>query len=409
MHAQQTAAYYIGLMSGTSLDGVDAVLSRFGPNQKAQFLHAASVALPPELRARLLALNHSGPDELVGAARAAQALVQHYSLAVEQLLQQASLRPDAIAAIGAHGQTVRHLPAEGISIQINAPALLAEQTGIDVIADFRSRDLAAGGQGAPLVPPFHALLFAHSHPRAVVNIGGMANITVLAAHPPSLHSLNRPHSKDLKDGKPSLHSQKQYAEQPSDPDFFGFDCGPGNVLMDLWCQQHLQKAYDHNGQWAASGQFNQTLLDLLMAEPWLSLPPPKSTGRDLFNAQWLAQKLSLYGQPITAADVQATLLAFTAQSIAAAITQWAPQSQELIICGGGAHNSQLLAVIEQQLAAHNLVATVRSSTALGIEPQYIEAFAFAWLAYAYDQKISAGHPQVTGANKKTVLGARYFS
>lgn len=382
-------AWYIGLMSGTSMDGVDAVLARFDtpstaasttdkttppqPAYTAHFQHAVSVPLPEDLCAELLALNQSGDNELLRAARASQALVGHYNRAVRQLLLESRLTPADIVAIGAHGQTVRHLPEEGISIQLNAPALLAEQTGIDVIADFRSRDLAAGGQGAPLVPPFHAYLFGSQQPRAIVNIGGMANITVLNGH-----------------------------------SFYGFDCGPGNVLMDLWCAQHLHEPFDRHGRWAASGRCLPELLNTLLAEPWLALPPPKSTGRDLFNSAWLLKNLEQLSAPApNPADVQATLLELTAHSIVQAIGQWAPDTEQLIICGGGARNTQLMQRL-QQLASQKLNASTHSSAEFGIHPQYIEAYAFAWLAFAYDKKISAGYPQVTGARQPTCLGARYY-
>ncbi len=389
------------------MDGVDAVLARFEapsspataietasqpPSDRipaAHFQHAVSISLPDALRHELMALNQSGPDELLRSARAAQALVGHYSQAVQQLLAEAHLHPADIIAIGAHGQTVRHHPNEGISIQLNAPALLAEQTGIDVIADFRSRDLAAGGQGAPLVPPFHALLFTGHEPRAVINIGGMANITRLAGQKPSKPGQAEP-------GAPA-------------PSFYGFDCGPGNVLMDLWCAQHRHEPYDHEGRWAASGRCHPTLLNALLAEPWLKLPPPKSTGRDLFNAPWLQQKLSTLSlHSVSAADIQATLLEYTTRSIIDALVQWAPDTQTLIICGGGALNSQLMRRLQQQ-AAQQLGATVHSSAEFDVHPQYLEAYAFAWLAFAYDQKINAGHPQVTGARQPTCLGARYYA
>jgi len=365
-------AYYIGIMSGTSIDAVDAVLASFGPQVRPEFAAAVTVDLPAALQDELLALNHSGPDELIRAADAAQALAQIYAQAVHQLLEQNAHSRADIAAIGAHGQTVRHLPERGISLQLNAPALLAELTGIDVIADFRSRDLAAGGQGAPLVPAFHELLFSQSHPCTVLNVGGMANVTVLPAA-----------------GAVGLT---------------GFDTGPGNVLMDYWCQQHLQQPYDDGGQWAATGQTDPVLLAQLMAEPWLQQPPPKSTGRDLFNAQWLAQQLQAAGRALAPRDVQATLLALSVQSISQAITRWAPDTREVIVCGGGAYNSHLLGCLNRTLQL-----PVKSSQDFGIAPQYIEAYAFAWLAYAYTQKICAGRPEVTGANKKTLLGARYYA
>lgn len=364
--------YYIGIMSGTSIDAVDAVLASFDATGRPTFHGAASAPLPQALQDELLALNHPGIDELMRAAKAAQQLVNIYAQAVERLLHQTGQTPDNIVAIGAHGQTVRHQPEQGISLQINAPALLAERTGIDVIADFRTRDIAAGGQGAPLVPPFHALLFSARQPRSIVNIGGMANITYLPGG--DAHAIT------------------------------GFDTGPGNVLMDNWCQRHLKQPYDAGGQWAARGQVHPLLLEQLLAEPWLALPPPKSTGRDLFNAQWLDTQLQAVGQTVPPADVQATLLALSAHTISQAIQRWAPDTAEVIVCGGGAHNTHLMNTL-----GHLLDCPVRSSQYYGIDPQHMEAYAFAWLAYAHDHKICAGRPEVTGAYRKTCLGARYYA
>lgn len=363
--------FYIGLMSGTSLDGVDAVLAKFQAKQP-EFCTAVSLPLSKNLREVLLNLNQSGHNELIRAAQAAKELVLCYSAAVKTLLEKSNLKAKDIVAIGAHGQTVRHQPEQAITIQLNAPALLAEKTNIDVIADFRTRDMAAGGQGAPLVPPFHALLFSTTHPRAVLNIGGMANITVL--------------------------------NKKNTTSFFGFDTGPGNVLMDLWCQQEQQLPFDRHGHWAATGRVNQALLKMLLDEPWLKLEPPKSTGRDLFNKRWLNEKLHRYTGVLQPEDIQATLLAYTAETVANAVFNWCPYVKELIVCGGGAYNKQLLKAIKEKIKQ-----PVISSSAFGIAPEYLEAFAFAWLAYAYDNKICAGHPAVTGANKPTVLGARYYA
>src|SRR5699024_10437375 len=321
------------------------------------------------------------------------------------------LRPTDIVAIGAHGQTVRHLPAEGISIQLNAPALLAEHTGIDVIADFRSRDLAAGGQGAPLVPPFHALLFGSAQARAVVNIGGMANITVLTPQDPpqSQHDYAQIKSQQSRHSPTPTNADRSRNSTP--PLFYGFDCGPGNVLMDLWCAEHQQKPFDHKGRWAASGHCHPDLLNILLADPWLRQPPPNATGRDLFNSPWLQQKLGALNPEqnppqISPTDIQATLLEFTAQTIIDAIAQWAPETEQIIICGGGARNTRLVQRITEQ-AMKRVNASVHSSTEFGIHPQYIEAYAFAWLAFAYDKKISAGYLELTGARQSTYLGARY--
>src|SRR5690606_12194561 len=275
-------------MSGTSLDGVDAVLMQFPPCA-ADWRSLAHAHRPfdTELRSTLLALNTSGADELHRAALAAQALVRAYAEVVRDVLQSAGLAPAQVRAIGAHGQTVRHRPDLGYTLQLNAPALLAELTGIDVVADFRSRDVAAGGQGAPLVPPFHAAMFQAAHSRAALNLGRLPDLTLLQA------------------GQPPR----------------GFDTGPANVLLDTWCHRHTGQAYDADGRWAASGRVLPDLLEHLIAsEPWLALPPPKSTGRDLFDAAWLDQRLQSYdGARPAPEDVQATLQRFTARTVADAL------------------------------------------------------------------------------------------
>ena len=286
----QQAPFFIGLMSGTSLDGVDGVLVDFS-EQKPRVTHVNSAQLAPELRAELLALNTPGADELHRAALAANALARTYAQVVKALLQASGLRAAQVKAIGAHGQTLRHRPqmfdGTGYTIQLNNPALLAELTGIDVVADFRSRDVAAGGQGAPLAPFFHRAWFAPTSPVShaqsqtvsVLNIGGISNLTVL-----------------------------------SPDETLGFDCGPGNALMDMWCQQHTGAAFDAGGAWAASGQVNPALLANMLAEPYFALPPPKSTGRDLFNRAWLDQHLAAFATE-KPQNIQATLLELTASPI----------------------------------------------------------------------------------------------
>ena len=253
-------------MSGTSLDGIDAVLARFDAKGHPTILSRANVGLTQSLKEELLALNTSGSDELARAAKASNALVDLYAQAVEQALAQTSFAREEVMAIGAHGQTVRHCPQDGYTLQLNAPARLAELTGINVIADFRSRDVAAGGQGAPLVPMFHAGVFAASHTRVILNLGGIANITIL---------------------RPNAEPQ-------------GFDTGPANALMDGWCKWHTGDPYDANGQWGTGGTIDQDLLDLLLeSEPWFAIPPPKSTGRDLFNLAWLEHRLRQCGRGIS--------------------------------------------------------------------------------------------------------------
>jgi len=361
---------FIGLMSGTSMDGADGVLARLDAGRAPQVLASAGLPMPGALRAELLALNHSGADELQRAALAGQALARLYADVVRTLLDQAGLAADAVCAIGAHGQTVRHRPDLGYTVQLNAPALLAELTGIDVVADFRSRDVAAGGQGAPLVPPFHAAMFPAPHARAVLNLGGIANLTLLAP------------------GQPPR----------------GFDTGPANVLLDTWCQRHTGQAYDDHGRWAATGQVLPALLEHLLAnEPWLALPPPKSTGRDLFNAAWLDQRLQDYDGPAPAPqDVQATLQRFTARTVADALEAAAPATRDVLVCGGGARNPGLL----HELAGC-LQRPVQATDAAGVPAQWVEAMAFAWLAQACLDRTPAGIPAVTGARGPRVLGALY--
>ncbi len=363
-------ALYIGLMSGTSTDGVDAVLARFGDQGPPRILASASLPMPGALRREFLALNLPGPNELERAALAGNALAELYAQACAAVLEDAGIAASAVAAIGAHGQTVRHAPGQGYTIQINAPALLAERTGIDVIADFRSRDVAAGGQGAPLVPAFHHALFGGDQPRAVLNLGGIANVTLLG----------------------------------SQDEVSGFDTGPANVLLDLWAQEHLGRDYDADGAWAATGRADAGLLEhLIESEPWFALPPPKSTGRDLFNRDWLTSRLAGYqGPALGNADIQATLQALTAHTVARAIAAHAPNSRDLIVCGGGALNSSLMRAMQAALPC-----PVYPSSEAGIPVQMVEALAFAWLAWAHDHARPAGLPAVTGARHATVLGCRY--
>lgn len=360
---------FIGLMSGTSTDGVDAVLADLS-DEAPRILAQASLPMPDPLRNEFLALNQPGSNELARAALAGNELARLYAQASKRVLDLAGLATKDVTAIGAHGQTVRHAPESGYTLQINSPALLAELTGIAVIADFRTRDVAAGGQGAPLVPGFHAAIFRCGHPRAVLNLGGIGNITVL--HPGQAVR--------------------------------GFDTGPANVLLDLWCQRNTGAAYDNQGQWAASGRSIPELLEMLIRdEPWFALPPPKSTGRDLFNAQWLESRLAAFAaNPLAACDVQASLQSLTVHTIANALETWAPETQDILVCGGGAQNDGLmreLATITQR--------RVRPTSELGVPVQAVEALAFAWLAQAYERACPAGLPEVTGARHATVLGCKY--
>jgi anhydro-N-acetylmuramic acid kinase len=363
---------FIGLMSGTSLDGVDGVLIDFATG-RLQVLAHQHAPFDTLLRSELLALNQSGPDELHRSALAANALSRMYAQVVQSLLTQGQRQPSQVRAIGAHGQTVRHQPgmhdSSGYSLQIQNPSLLAELSGIAVVADWRSRDVAAGGQGAPLVPAFHQAVFGQAgQDLAVLNVGGIANLSVLSAQ----------------------------------GDAMGFDCGPGNVLMDLWCQRHTGQAYDDAGRWAASGQVQADLLARWMQEPFFHRAPPKSTGRDLFHAPWLDKHLA--SEPTLAPnDVQASLCALTAETIAQAVSKHAPHSSRLMVCGGGAYNQCLMGMLQACLPQ---LAVVSTDTA-GLPPSQVEAAAFAWLARQTCLGLPGNLPKATGAKGARVLGGIY--
>lgn len=353
-------------MSGTSLDGADAALVEFtdaGPRTLA----FSTVDFPEGLKSRLLALCDPDSDSLDDAALATLELAEIYAKAVTEALGQAGLERERVAAIGCHGQTVRHRPERGFSIQLNDAARLAERVGIDVVADFRSRDLAAGGQGAPLVPAFHDAVFRHSsRSRAIVNIGGISNVSYLPA------------------GKP----------------YAGFDCGPGNVLLDAWAQRHLGRPFDSDGEWASRGKVRPDLLETFLADPFLSQAPPKSTGRELFNSAWLDAR-----RPVSmlAEDVQATLLELTARTLVDAIATYCPGVTEIALCGGGARNRALFA----RVLALCPGATVMATDDLGIPSGHVEAAAFAWLASKCVRREPVNLVRVTGAAGPRILGAIY--
>lgn len=364
--------FYIGLMSGTSLDGVDGVLADFSPTTPHVIEHA-SVPFPAELRAELLHLNSAGPDELHRAALAGNALMRVYAGVVSRLLERAGASAAAVRAIGAHGQTVRHRPQEfdatGYTLQLCQPALLAELTGIDVVADFRSRDVAAGGQGAPLAPFFHQSLFGRRDDTVgVLNIGGISNLTLLRA----------------------------------DGSMLGFDCGPGNGLMDAWCAQHTGQAYDAEGAWAATGSPLPSLLQVLLAESYFGKPPPKSTGRDLFSQAWLDGHLRAFGGAAPA-DVQATLAELTARACSADVVRHQPGLRRLVVCGGGVFNGHLM----RRLRALLPDAQVSSSADWGLPPLQVEATAFAWLARKTVRREKLELQSITGARGARVLGCVY--
>ncbi len=371
---------YIGLMSGTSLDGVDGVIADLDA-QPPRVLAHASAPLPPELRSELLALNASGPDELHRAALAANALMRVYAQVVGSLLDRSGVGASSVRAIGAHGQTVRHRPqafdGTGYTIQLCQPSLLAELTGIDVVADFRSRDIAAGGQGAPLAPFFHRAWFGRpGQALALLNVGGISNLTVLRADGTQL----------------------------------GFDCGPGNALMDGWCQRHRGTPYDDRGAWAASGAVSMPLLSHMLAEPYFVMPPPKSTGRDLFHLTWLETMLAAHlasspagTPPVAPADVQATLAELTARTCSDDMRRHAFGVQKLVVCGGGAFNTHLM----QRLAALLPGVQVMPSDEAGLPPLQVEAAAFAWLARRAVLREKLPLESTTGARGARVLGGIY--
>lgn len=364
---------YVGVMSGTSLDAVDAVLLCLDAGGRGRAVGGVSVDLPEPLRVELLALNRPGSDELARAAVASIRLAELYAEAVTGVLDATGILAGEVSAIGVHGQTVRHRPDLGYTIQLNAPARIAELTGIDVIADFRSRDIAAGGQGAPLVPAFHAAQFAASQTRVVLNLGGIANITIIGA----------------------------------DGGIRGFDTGPANMLMDAWVRRELGASYDADGAWAASGNPLPGLLEHLLADDWFALPPPKSTGRDDFSLEWLENKLASVrdaGGAPRPVDVQATLLQLTAQSVARAISAHAPDAADVLVCGGGARNAALMGALRAALHC-----PVEATDGHGLPTQWVEAAAFAWLAWCHDKHRPAGLPEVTGAKKPTILGCRHVA
>ncbi|MBG9389630.1 anhydro-N-acetylmuramic acid kinase [Caenimonas aquaedulcis] len=363
---------YIGLMSGTSLDGVDGVLADFSVHTPL-VVHHASAPFAASLRDELLALNTSGPDELHRAALAGNALMRVYASVVEELLAGSRVARDEVRAIGAHGQTVRHRPQEfdgtGYTLQLCQPALLAELTRIDVACDFRTRDVAAGGQGAPLAPFFHQQMFGRpGESVGVLNIGGISNLTLLRA----------------------------------DGSMTGFDCGPGNSLMDLMAGKHLGSPFDEQGRWAASGRVIPELLRAMLSEPFFGKAPPKSTGRDLFNPSWLDKATGAFPgvQPV---DVQATLAELTARACASDVARHQPDLKRLIVCGGGALNAHLMDRLRALLPGVG----VASSADAGLPALQVEATAFAWLARKTVRREKLALESTTGARGARVLGCIY--
>ena len=376
---------YIGLMSGTSADSIDAALvdlsSKTPQLLAAHSVDLANIKLPDKtpIKSEIQALATPGENEIHRMHQLDRTLGQYFALATNELLTKAKLNPDQITAIGSHGQTIRHFPASDTTptnkelpytVQVGDPNTIAELTGITTVADFRRRDIALGGQGAPLVPAFHQAVFEKpGFSRAIVNIGGIANVTLLAGN---------------------------------DSKLLGYDTGPGNGLMDKWIKQHRQLDYDKGGEWASQGQIIESLLNSLISNPYFSETPPKSTGPELFNIEWLHQQLNAFPS-ITPVDVQATLLELTAQTIAQPLKNHHPNPSKIFFCGGGTYNKVLIQRLETLL--HPTL--IGSTDQLGIPPEWVEATAFAWLAKQTLEGKPGNAPTVTGATKQAILGAIY--
>lgn len=374
---QGPAGLFVGLMSGTSADGIDAALVEFDAAGRCRLLHAAQSDWDEEVRRQLLAVGQGLSDPGLDALGTLDVLVaEAFATATLSLLDAAGVSPRAVAALGSHGQTVRHRPkgARGdgrhpFTVQLGDGNVIAERTGIATVADFRRRDVAAGGQGAPLLPALHAaLLAAPGEARAILNLGGIANLTLLPGGAPG--------------------------------DVRGLDTGPANALLDAWCERHTGRRYDEAGQWAAGGRVDTALLGRLLAEPWFALPAPRSTGREQFHLDWVQLCLAGNEQP---QDVQATLLELTATSVAEALLREQPGTRRVLVCGGGVHNPLLMARLAAQLPG----IVVESTEALGLDPDYIEAMGFAWLARRTLAGLPGNLPAVTGASGPRVLGAIY--
>ena len=364
--------HYIGLMSGTSVDAIDAVLIDIDAPRRFELIAVHQHPFPRETRGRIQALMHAGADELDRAGALDIELGRLFAEAADRVRDKAGLRARDIRAIGSHGQTLRHTPQGRFpcTLQIGNAAVIAEATGIDTVADFGARDIAAGGQGAPLVPAFHRWLFQKTGThRAVINIGGIANLTYLPA-------------------------------DPSQP-VLGFDTGPGNTLLDRWIEKHRGQAYDPAGDWAVGGRVSTALLAVLLADPYFARRPPKSTGLDYFHLSWLESHLQRVGE-LAPQDVQATLVELSARSIAQALVQL-EQLDEAYLCGGGAHNDALVAALKHDIGSVPLATT----EALGLAPDWVEAAAFAWLAHQTLEGLPGNLPSVTGARHPVILGGIY--
>ncbi|MGX9940705.1 MULTISPECIES: anhydro-N-acetylmuramic acid kinase [Acinetobacter] len=368
-------AIYIGVMTGTSMDGVDIVAASFDPLQ----LHATlTLAFDPDLRHELMALTLPDDNEIDRMGKADVALAEMIGHGINQLIENNQLDKSKIKAIGSHGQTIRHRPEHGFTLQIGDPNIITEITQIPVISDFRRRDLAAGGQGAPLVPAFHQDIFQHdSIHRVILNLGGIANVSLLPAGSPD--------------------------------DVYGFDTGPANILMDAWCARYTGQPYDENGNWAAYGTPIRSLLDRLQSHEFFSKEPPKSTGREDFNLEWLDEQIADWRNDLqydeledTPENVQATLLKLTTRAIKKAIYRSGMDTGQVFVCGGGAYNSYLLEQLRWRLRKHEW--SIQTTADLGLSPTWVEATAFAWLAMRFIKQLNGNLPAVTGALGYRVLG-----
>jgi anhydro-N-acetylmuramic acid kinase len=366
--------HYIGLMSGTSADAIDAALVEIAVNQPIRLLATRAHPIAPDTRAALEALMTSGDNEIDRAGELDVALGEMFAEAAVTLLTDAGIRAQEVRAIGSHGQTIRHRPGARFPFtrQIGNPSTIAERTGITTVADFRARDMAAGGQGAPLAPAFHDWAFrSRAAARAIVNIGGIANVTLLPA---------------------------DAARAPT-----GFDTGPGNTLLDQWIRRHHGCDFDRDGAWAASGRVHQDLLAALLADPYFRTPPPQSSGREHFNLPWLDRILATGFEQVDPVDVQATLTHLTARAIADAVTHYGAEAAEIYACGGGSHNRALLQALRDHLPDRRIDTTA----ALGVHPDWVEASAFAWLAHQTLLGQPGNLPSVTGARRPVILGGIY--
>lgn len=369
------AELYIGLISGTSMDGVDAALVDLSDTSQPRALATHGQPLEDVLRDELLSLAQGQAGVALGKlGELDQRMGLLFAEAANTLLEKAGVAAEEVRAIGSHGQTLFHAPNAPypFSNQIGDPNLIAARTGITTVADFRRRDMAVGGQGAPLVPAFHHALFAsEQESRCIVNIGGIANITLLPAHDASAVS--------------------------------GFDTGPGNALLDAWIRAHLGEPFDRNGRWASQGDVDEGLLQTLMRDPFFHRSPPKSTGREYFNITWLRGQLAAFSRPPVPAVVQRTLCELTARAIAMALAGSGPGNERVLLCGGGAHNPVLRDALEQALAPR----PVEDTTAYGLDVDNVEACAFAWLAMRTVNGLSGNLPAVTGAQDPVILGGIY--